>query len=120
MVTFLAFYERRFGAPSHQFFRLLFRQYDLELHNLTPSRVLYIMTLMTLCEAYMRIDPQLDLWNYFFRVWRPRDLDDAVLIVSRDTIIHIKSGYGVNPYFNIPMPRLMKGWQKKWFYLRNN
>jgi hypothetical protein len=120
MVTFPAFYERRFGAPSHQFFRLLFRQYDLELHNLTPSGVLYIMTLMTLCEAYMRIDPQLDLWNYFFRVWRPRDLDDAVLIVSRDTIIHIKSGYGVNPYFNILMPRLIKGWQKKWFYLRNN
>jgi hypothetical protein len=30
------------------------------------------------------------------------------------------SGHGVDPYLEIPMPRLMKGWQKKWFYLRND
>jgi hypothetical protein len=36
------------------------------------------------------------------------------------TIIHVKSGHGVDPYPEIPMPRSMKGWQKKWFYLRND
>jgi hypothetical protein len=35
-------------------------------------------------------------------------------------VIHVKSGYGVDPYFNIPMPISMKEWRKKWFYLRND
>jgi hypothetical protein len=30
------------------------------------------------------------------------------------------SEHGVDPYFNIPMSRSMKGWWKKWFYLRND
>jgi hypothetical protein len=37
VVTFLAFYERGFGVPSHQFLHWLLQYYDLELHNLTPS-----------------------------------------------------------------------------------
>jgi hypothetical protein len=36
------------------------------------------------------------------------------------TVIQVKSGHGGDHYFDIPMPRLMKGWQKKWFYLRND
>jgi hypothetical protein len=40
----------------------------LLLHNLTPSGILHIATFVTLCEAYMGIDPHLDLWNYFYRV----------------------------------------------------
>jgi hypothetical protein len=35
-------------------------------------------------------------------------------------VIHVKSRHGVDPYFDISIPRLMKWWQKKWFYLRNN
>jgi hypothetical protein len=41
-------------------------------------------------------------------------------MISRGAVIHIMSGHGVDPYLEIPMPRLMKGWQKKWFYLRND
>jgi hypothetical protein len=58
MVTFVAFYERGFNAPSHQFLCLLLRHYSLELHNLTPSRAQHIVTFVTLCEAYLVIDPQ--------------------------------------------------------------
>jgi hypothetical protein len=42
------------------------------------------------------------------------------LIVSGGTIIHVKSGHRFDPYCDLPMPRSMKGWQKKWFYLRND
>jgi hypothetical protein len=55
----------------------------------------------------MGIAHQLDLWNYFFHVWPPRDPE---LMVSEGVVIHVKSGHGVDPYFNIPMLRLMKGW----------
>jgi hypothetical protein len=71
VVTFTTFYEQGFGVPLHQFLHSLLRQYGLELHNLTPSGVLRIAAFVTLCEAYMGIDPQLDLWNYSFHVWCP-------------------------------------------------
>jgi hypothetical protein len=57
MVTFVAFYERGFGVPSHQFLHSLLWQYGLELHNLPPLGVLHIVVFVTLCGAYMGIDP---------------------------------------------------------------
>jgi hypothetical protein len=39
----------------------LLRYYGMEMHNLTPSRVLHIAVFMTLCEGYMGIDPEFDL-----------------------------------------------------------
>jgi hypothetical protein len=35
-------------------------------------------------------------------------------------VIHVKVGHGVDPYPEIPVPRSMKGWWMKWFYLRND
>jgi hypothetical protein len=52
---------------------------------------------------------------------RPVSIDpNTELIVSGGVVIHVKSRQGVDPYFNIPMPKLMKGWHKQWFYLRND
>jgi hypothetical protein len=73
VVPFIAFYERGFRAPPHQFLWSLLHYYGLELHHLTPSGVLHIMAFMTLCEAYLGIDLNLDLWKYFFRVHRSQD-----------------------------------------------
>jgi hypothetical protein len=108
VVTFVALYEWGFGAPSHRFLHLLLWHYGLELHHLTPSGVLHITTFVTLCEAYLGIDPQFDLWNYFFRVQHLQD-PDAELTISGVTVIHVKFGHGVDPYFDIPIPRSMKG-----------
>jgi hypothetical protein len=38
-------------------------------------------TFMTLCEAYMGIEPHFDLWNYFFRsrLWHGSNAEAAVL-----------------------------------------
>jgi hypothetical protein len=70
VVSFVAFYEWGFSTPSHRFLSSLLGYYDLELHHLTPSGVLHIATFITLCEAYLAIDPRFDLWNYFFHVRR--------------------------------------------------
>jgi hypothetical protein len=37
------------------------------------------------------------------------------LTVSEGTVIHVKFEHGANPYFDIPMPRSMKRWQKSGF-----
>jgi hypothetical protein len=119
VVSFVALYERGFDTPSHRFLCSLLWYYDLELHHLTLSGVLHIAAFITLCEAYLGIDPEFDLWNYFFSVQRPHD-PEAKRTVSGGTVIHVKSRHGVDPYLDIPMPRSMKGWRKKWFYLRND
>jgi hypothetical protein len=51
VVSFMAFYERGFGVPSHRFLRSLLHHYRLELHQLTPSEILHIATFVILCEA---------------------------------------------------------------------
>jgi hypothetical protein len=68
VVSFVAFYEWGLSMPLHQFLRSLLWYYDPELHHLTPLGVLHIVALMTLCEAYLGIEPELDLWKYFFHV----------------------------------------------------
>jgi hypothetical protein len=38
----------------------------MELHHLTPLGVLHIAAFVTLCEAYMGIEPHFTLWNHLF------------------------------------------------------
>jgi hypothetical protein len=107
VVGFATFYEWGVSVPSHRFLCTLPQYYDLELHNLTPPGVLHITTFVTLCEAFMGIDP--------FRPMEPllhvqcSQGSGAEMTVSGGAIIHVKSGHGVDPYFNIPMPRSMNG-----------
>jgi hypothetical protein len=50
--------------------------------NLTPSVIMHIMSFVTLCEAYMGIDHDFDLWNQFFHAWRPQDSDMKLAILG--------------------------------------
>jgi hypothetical protein len=72
-----------------------------------------------LCEAYLEIDPDFNLWNYFFRVCHSQD-PEVELMISGRAVILVKLGHRVDPYPKVPMPRSMRGWQKKWLYLRND
>jgi hypothetical protein len=57
--------------PLHQFLLSLLQHYGIELQKVTPLGVLHIAAFVTLCEAYLGIDLEFDLWNYFFCVLRP-------------------------------------------------
>jgi hypothetical protein len=63
---------------------------------------------VTLCEAYLGIDPEFNLWNYLFCVRCPQD-SEVELMVSGGVIIHAKSGIGVGPYLKFTMLRSMNG-----------
>jgi hypothetical protein len=58
-------------VPSYQFLHSLLQYYGLELHHLTYSGILHIAAFVTLCEAYMGIDPHFYLWNQFLRIPLP-------------------------------------------------
>jgi hypothetical protein len=61
-------------VPLHRFLCLLLQFYGLELHHLTPLGILHIAAFVTLCKAYMGIEPHFNLWNYFFHVRFRQDL----------------------------------------------
>jgi hypothetical protein len=106
-------------VSSHRFLCSLPQNCGLELPSLTPSGILHIVAIVTLCEAFMGIDPHFDLWNHFFCVqWLQGS--GAEMMVSGGMVIHVKSGHDVNPYFDILIPRSMNAWQKMWFYRRND
>jgi hypothetical protein len=44
--------------------------YGLELYHLTPLGILPMAAFVTLCEAYVDIEPDFNLWNYFFCIQR--------------------------------------------------
>jgi hypothetical protein len=119
VVACVTFYEQGLGASSHRFLRYLLWFYGMELHHLTPSRILHITIFVTLCEAYMGIEPHFDLWNHFFCVrLLPSSGTEAVVFGGVD--IYVKYGHGFNPCFHLPMPGSMDGWWKVRFFLRNN
>jgi hypothetical protein len=64
----MAFYERGFGVPPHQFLCSLLQSYGLDLHHLNPLGILHMVVFVTLCEAYNGIEPHFNLWSYFFRL----------------------------------------------------
>jgi hypothetical protein len=53
---------------------------------------------VTLCEAYMGIEPHFDQWNYFFRAQLQQGLDTEVTMLG-SVDIFIRSIPGVDPYF---------------------
>jgi hypothetical protein len=112
VVPFKAFYERGSSMPLHQLLCSLLQCYGLELYHLTPSGLLHLTTFVTLCEAYLRIDHDLDLWKYFFSVHHPQDRE-AKLTIYSGAVIHVKSGHKAYPYLQIPMPSSISGWRKK-------
>jgi hypothetical protein len=105
--------------PSHRFLHSLLQFYGLEMHHLTHSGILHIATFVTLCEAYMGIEPHFDLWNYFFRarLWQGLDTE-AVVLGSLD--LFVPFGSRVNPHFHLLMSDPLVRWRKVWFFLRND
>jgi hypothetical protein len=41
-------------------------------------------------------------------------------MIPRGAVIHVMLGHRVDPYLEIPMPQTMKGWQKRWSFLKND
>jgi hypothetical protein len=86
-VMFLAFLLRGFSFPAHEFLRGLLFVFGVQLHQLTPNSLLHIACFITLCEAFLGIDPRWGLWKYLFRL-RPNaskeelhDLGGAIVSV---------------------------------------
>jgi hypothetical protein len=69
---------------------------------MTPLGILHIATFMTLCEAYIG----LTLTSTMCGARCPQDLNLELTILG-GVVIQVKFEQGVDPYFDIPMPKSM-------------
>jgi hypothetical protein len=98
-------------VPSYRFLCSLLQFYGLELHHLTPLGILHMAAFVTLCEAYMGIEPHFNMWIHFFlaRLQQGSDVETAVL---GSVDIYVQSEPKVDPYFLILMPDPSIRWRR--------
>jgi hypothetical protein len=119
VIACTVFYERGFSVPTHRFLCSLLQFYGLEVHHLTPSEILHMAAFVTLCEAYMGIEPHLNIWNNFFRALLQQGSGTETTTLC-NVDIFVRSGPGVDPYFRLPMSDPSVGWWNVQFFLRND
>jgi hypothetical protein len=89
---FLDFLLHGLSLPAHEFLHGLLFVYGVQLHQLTPNSILYIVCFITLCESFLGVEPHWVLWKYLFRL-RPSvslsknsELGGAVISVRAEAI----------------------------------
>jgi hypothetical protein len=65
VVSLTTYHEPGRALSSHQFLCNLLGYYQIELQHLSPSGILHIVALVTLCEAFLEIHLHFSLWKYF-------------------------------------------------------
>jgi hypothetical protein len=67
IVSFVHFHERGFAAPASRFMRGLCYNYGVELHNVPPNAISQAATFVGVCEGFLGIPVNWDLWVHLFR-----------------------------------------------------
>jgi hypothetical protein len=123
VVSFMAFHERGFGVPASPFMPALLHYYKVELHHLTPNSISQATIFMAVCEGYLGMEPQWNLWLHFFRAEHfakkagERGVRRAVHAGS--CTLQVRSGQG-EQYIPAQLILSNNDWHDDWFYLRND
>jgi hypothetical protein len=67
VVSFIRLHERGFTAPVSSFMRRLCYHYGVELHNFAPNPISQAATFVSVCEGFLGILANWDLWFHLFR-----------------------------------------------------
>jgi hypothetical protein len=123
IVSFVSFHERGFGLPASRFMRAILHHYGVELHNLSPNSISQAAIFVTVCEGYLGIAPHWDLWTHLFFVelfaspTGERKVRAAVR--AGGCILQLRQSRA-SLYIPAILASSNKGWQHRWFYLRND
>ncbi|KAK1660955.1 hypothetical protein QYE76_049114 [Lolium multiflorum] len=113
-VMFVAFLFRGLSLPAHEFLRSLLFFYGIQLWQLTPNSILHLSIFITVCEAFLGIDPHWGLWRKIFYVKRHNDSNGPPVVGGVGFVVRQDVDY-----LDYPMKESAQGWRNKWFYLRD-
>jgi hypothetical protein len=122
VVSFIRFHERGFAAPASRFMRALCHRYGVELHNFAPNAISQAATFVGVCEGYLGIPVNWDLWVHLFRVelfTQPTTEQRTRRAVRADGMSLALRGQYKDDYIPCTMTTNNAGWERGWFYLRN-
>jgi hypothetical protein len=123
VVSFTPFHEWGFGMLVSRFMRALPHYYGVELHNFNPNSIAQAAIFVAVCDGFLGIDPHWDLWTHLFSA--------EFFAVSTDMkMVHMAVRAGIctlqlrsgraQQYIPASLVSSNKGWQNRWFYLRND
>jgi hypothetical protein len=123
VLSFVSFHERGFGVPASRFMRALLHYYRVELHNLNPNSIAQATIFAAVCEGFLGIDPHWDLWTHLFSV-EPFALTTGekrvrMAVRAGGCILQLRQARA-QQYIPAILVSSNKGWQRRWFYLRND
>jgi hypothetical protein len=122
VVSFARFHEHGFTAPASRFMRALCYHHGVELHNFTPNAISQEATFVGVCEGFLGIPVNWDLWVHLFHAElhtlatsEPRTRRaahaDGLPLAMRST--------RREEYIPCTMTSNNSDWERGWFYLRN-
>jgi hypothetical protein len=122
VVSFVRFHERGFNAPASRFMRALCHYYGVELHNFAPNAISQAATFVGVCEGYLGIPVNWELWVHLFRAelfTQPTTEPRTRRAVRAGGMSLALRGQFKDDYIPCTMMTNNAGWERGWFYLRN-
>jgi hypothetical protein len=123
VLSFIPFHERGFGVPASRFMRALLHHYGVELHNLNPNSIAQAAIFAAVCEGFLGIEPHWDLWTHLFSaeffVATMEAKKVRMAVRAGGCTLQLKPRRA-QQYIPATLASSNKGWQNRWFYLRNN
>jgi hypothetical protein len=123
VLSFVSFHERGFGVPASHFMRAILYVYGLELHNLSPNSIVQAAIFAAICEGFLGIAPHWDLWTHLFsaELFASTTGEKRVrmAVQAGGCILQLRQARA-QQYIPAILMSSNKGWQRRWFYLRND
>ena len=113
-VVFEDYFWRGLGFPVHPFLRNLLELWGISLCNLHPNTVLHIAIFINFCEAYLGILPHFNLFRHLFCLKKRGGPGSKVV---GGVYLQLRDGMA-SEYLSIPLNTSLKGWNSKWFYMK--
>jgi hypothetical protein len=123
VVSFIRHHECGFVAPASRFMRRLCHHYRVELHNFAPNAISQVATFVGVCEGFLGIPANWDLWLHLFRAelhtLTTPELRVRCAVRADDMTISLRES---RREFYIPCTMTSNNveWERGWFYLRND
>jgi hypothetical protein len=122
IVSFMRFHKSGFTAPVSRFMRGLCYHYGVELQNFTPNAISQAATFVGVCEGFLGIPANWDLWVHLFRA----ELHTLPTSEPRTHCAARAGGLALavrssrrEDYIPCTMTSNNADWEQGWFYLRN-
>jgi hypothetical protein len=122
VVSFVRFHERGFTAPASRFMRALCHHYGVELHNFAPNAISQAATFVGVCEGFLGIPVNWDLWIHLFHAelftQQTSEQRTRRAVCAGGMSLALR-GQRNDDYIPCTMTTNNAGWERGWFHLRN-